>query len=179
MDESCSTACGVKETKRYDWVLVQEFDSHDDLDDFLLFKILNSLATGSRSSEIKCKYNKDHGMDVQRRRCDDCLECPVKYKVQKCDVCNKYQLWSANLHNHEILDEYDNTNGFSKCYNEMILKYVSFNINHKMIDKEGKSGAAKFLMVSGFTTALTYGKFTIHRLVFRLRNRLSSHLIRK
>ena len=25
----------------------------------------------------------------------------------------------------------------------MILKYVSFNIDHKMIDKEGKFGAAK------------------------------------
>ena len=44
--------------------------------------------------------------------------------MQKCDVCNKYQLWRANLHNHEILDEYDNTNGLHKMIKEIILKLM-------------------------------------------------------
>ena len=52
IDKGCSTASGATETKRYEWILVQEFDSHDDLDDFLLFKIPNSVAAGSRSVEI-------------------------------------------------------------------------------------------------------------------------------
>ena len=97
---------------------------HDDLEDLILFKIPNSVATGFRGSEIKCKYNKEHKMDVQRRRCDEFVDCLVKYKVHKCEICNKYQLLSANLHNHEVDDDYDNLNGLHKIVKEVILKLM-------------------------------------------------------
>ena len=47
-----------------------------------------------------------------------------------CDINKLHFSWS-----HER---------FSHCFNEMLLKYVTFNAEHKMIDKEGKVGAAKF-----------------------------------
>ena len=102
MDENCSTTCSSRAI-RYDWKMIEEFDAEDYLDDYISFKLPNSLATGYRENEIKCVYNNDHRMGIQRRNCEEFENCPVKYKILKCSTKNTkfWQLKFIILRHHK------------------------------------------------------------------------------
>lgn len=54
------------------------FNNLNELDDQIYFKLPYSKATSTRSNEIYCKFNNEHKVDVQRRDCEEELNCPVK-----------------------------------------------------------------------------------------------------
>ena len=84
------------------------------------------------------------------------------------DINKLHFSWSNERYNH--------------CYNEMLFKYVSFDHEGNMFDKEGNVGAANFsniLLNNGYLVASIIGKYLIHPLGFQQVNLLLSDTIRR
>ena len=129
------------------------------MDDYIDFKIPGSISTGYRSNDTKCVLNKEHKMGTQRRSCDEYEDCPYKYKILKCEICNWFRIPGTDEHNHDLKYEYDNLNGLHQRIKYIILelmdkgttqpKHIHIFLTKNQEQYKG-SGVPKLPQVQGF-----------------------------
>jgi hypothetical protein len=79
---------------KLNWIELKSFDTAEMGINFLSSKVPKTIIKSS--DELICKFDIDtarHKLKAERRKCTYCKQCPVEYRLIKCTICDKSQVY--------------------------------------------------------------------------------------